>query len=54
MRLIAKDLMQDRDRGCENTTYMYCSVVTNVMGTAPLEEGEGAVKVPEYHWDKNP
>ena len=54
MRLIAKRLMQNRDCGCKNNTYMYCSVVTNVIRTVLLGEGEGAVKVPEYHWDKKP
>lgn len=35
------------------TTYMYCSVVENVI-EVPAEEGEGAVKVELYHWVKKP
>ena len=31
---------------------MYCSAVKNV--TVPVEEGEGAVKVEGYHWDRKP
>ena len=39
------------DKG--NNTYMYCSVVKNVIDV-PVEEGEGAVKVEAYHWDRKP
>ena len=34
-------------------TYMYCSVLENVIDVS-VEEGEGAVKVEAYHWDKKP
>ena len=35
-------------------TYIYCSAVENVNVWESVEDGEGAVKVEGYHWDKSP
>ena len=55
-RAMPHNVRLDTEQGLrtECNTYMYCSVVKNVIGGVPMGEGDGAVNVEAYHWDRKP